>query len=101
MQIDVLTVGDALLDIYLFLNQENEHCHVNEEKNEMCFIIGAKVPVEECKFALGGNACNVAVSLTRLGLQAAIAAETGDDEFSKKIIAGLQQEHVDLTFLKQ
>src|SRR6267142_1010294 len=101
MQLDVLSVGDALLDLFLDISKADEHCHASEEKQEICFSSGAKIPVNDCKFLLGGNACNTSVALKRLGLRVALAAEIGDDEFSQKIIAGLQQEQVDLTFLKQ
>lgn len=101
MKIDVLTIGDALIDFFLFINTANEHCHINQEKCEMCFILGAKIPVEDCKFLLGGNACNVSVGLSRLGLKTSLAAEIGDDEFSKKITKKLQEENIDLTFFKQ
>lgn len=99
-KLDVLAVGDALIDMYLSV-AVSEHCHIDEEKYEVCFTRGAKIPIDDCKFLLGGNACNVSVGLSRLGIKAGIAAEIGDDEFSKKIVIGLQKENVSLEFLKQ
>lgn len=101
MQMDVLAVGDALIDIFLSINSADEHCHPNEDKSEICFIAGAKIPVDDCSFLLGGNACNISVGLSRLQVRTALAAEIGDDEFSHKIITDLQKENVDLTLLKQ
>jgi len=98
---DVLVVGDALIDMFLSISAADEHCHVNEAKYEICFTRGAKIPIDDCKFLLGGNACNVSVGLSRLGIKAGIGAEIGDDEFSKKIVSGLQKENVSLEFLKQ
>jgi len=97
----MLIIGDALIDIFLFLKNVNEHCHANEETHEICFISGAKIPVDDCQFMLGGNACNVSVALSRLGINAALVAETGDDEFAQKILTGLTQENVHLDFFKQ
>lgn len=101
MNIDILTVGDALIDIFLFLNTNNEHCHVNEKLSEICFVVGSKIPLEDSKFLLGGNACNTAVGFSRLGLKTALAAEIGDDEFSKKILLELQREHIETRCVKQ
>src|SRR5436190_10478017 len=101
MTCKVLVVGDALIDIFLFINTASEHCHVDEKTCEICFTLGAKIPVDDAHFLLGGNACNVAVGLSRLGVRAALITELGSDEFGKKIIAGLRKEHVNLKFLKQ
>ena len=57
--------------------------------------------MESCEFLLGGNACNVSVGLSRLGVKSFLCAEIGDDEFSQKIINGLIKENVDTSFLKQ
>ncbi len=78
-KLDVLTVGDALIDMYLSVSSADEHCHIDEEKCEICFKRGAKIPVDDCKFLLGGNACNVSVGLSRLGIKSGIAVEIGDD----------------------
>ncbi len=99
MLIDVLVVGDALIDFFLTLDPTNEHCRPEPAQSEICFVSGAKIPIEDCEFLLGGNACNVSVGLARLGLRSALAAEIGVDEFGQKIIAGLKQENVDLSFL--
>ena len=99
--VDILCVGDALVDIFLFLKNPDEHCHEAEKGKEFCFNVGAKIPVTDAEFCLGGNACNVSVGLSRLGLKSAIVAETGDDIFAQKIITGLQEEHVSLDLFKQ
>src|SRR5438445_12998250 len=100
-QVDVLCIGDALIDIFLFLTNPDEHYHESEQGREFCFSLGAKIPVNDAQFCLGGNACNVSVGLSRLGLQSAIVAETGDDMFAQKVVAGLQKENVALDFFKQ
>lgn len=100
-KIDILCVGDALIDIFLFLTNPDEHFHESNKGREFCFSLGAKIPITDTQFSLGGDACNVSVGLSRLGLQTAIVGETGDDMFAQKIIAGLQQEHVALDFYQQ
>lgn len=97
--LDVLTVGNALIDAFLHIHEENQHCRVLKDTQEVCLKIGEKIPLNSCKFLPGGNACNVAVGLSRLGLQTAILAEIGTDEFSQKIRANLAQEQVDTSRL--
>lgn len=99
--LDILCVGDALMDIFLFLTDPNEHSHKSMQGNDVCFNVGAKIPVDNATFSLGGNASNVAVGLSRLGLSSAIVAETGDDMFAEKIKKGLAEEKVLLDFFKQ
>lgn len=100
-QFDILCVGDALIDIFLFLTNPDEHFHESDQGHEFCFKLGAKIPVSDSKFYLGGDACNVSVGLSRLGLQVALVGETGDDMFAQKVIDGLQKENVHLDFFKQ
>lgn len=96
---DIVTVGDALVDTFLVLKDESAFVRFDPIEHELCVKHGQKIPLESCSFQLGGNACNVAVGCSRLGLSTALIAEIGDDEFSKKITNTLQQEKVDLQFL--
>lgn len=98
---DVLTIGDAKLDAFLTIAEDNAKCRVNEQTHELCFKHGEKISVDHTHFSLGGNAANVAVGLSRLEVKAAIAAEIGDDEFSLKITNTLGREHIDKAFLRQ
>ncbi len=91
---DLIAVGNATVDLFLTIHDENKHFHLNEEK-ELCVKYADKILVDNAKFLLGGNACNVAVGLKRLGFKTAIVAEIGQDEFSKKIMNGLKKEEVD------
>lgn len=100
---DVITIGDAKLDIFLTLTNKNGSgkARLDENTNELCFKHGEKIPVDRTYFSVGGNAANVAIGLSRLGLKATIAAEIGDDEFSLKIINTLAHEGIDRGFIKQ
>lgn len=85
----VLCVGDAIVDGFLTV------------KENVLIQQGKKIQVDSCQFLLGGNACNVSVGLSRLGISTFLCAETGEDEFAKKIINGLTKEKVNLSLLKQ
>ncbi len=99
--IDVLTVGNGILDAFLTIQDAHEHCRFNHETSELCIKAGEKILLDGCEFQLGGNACNVAVGLSRLGFQVGLMAELADDEFSEKIINGLKKERVDLSFVQR
>jgi len=98
---DVVTVGKATLDIFLWTKETNKHFRLNKDTNELCIKAGDKATVDSSYFLTGGNANNVAVGICRMGFKAAIVAEIGTDEFSQKIINTLKSEGVSETYLKQ
>lgn len=98
---DIVGVGNAVIDAFLSIDEATEHCRFDQNTSELCLKYGEKIPVNDCRFLTGGNACNVVVGLSRLGLKTSFAVELGDDYFAEKIINDLKKEKVDLTFLKQ
>lgn len=98
--IDVLTVGNATIDVFVILKNLQKFSY-DKFSNQIAFPLGEKIPLEEYKLTLGGNACNVSVGLSRLGLASSLAAEVGSDEFSEKIINSLKKEGIDLSFIKK
>jgi ribokinase len=67
-----------------------------EETNELCIKFGEKVIVDKAEMLTGGDAANVAVGTSRLGLDTAIVAEIGKDEFAQKITNTLKNENVNI-----
>lgn len=98
--IDVICVGNATIDVFVLLKNLKNFSY-DKFSNNISFPLGAKIPLDEHHLSLGGNACNVSVGLSRLGMQTSLAAEIGGDEFSKKIANALKKERVDQTFLKK
>lgn len=97
----IVCIGDALIDTFLSIHDAARYCRIDHEHMEICFEAGAKIMVDDAQFQLGGNACNVSVGLSRLGFSTVLAAELGTDEFSEKIIKGLQKDNVSLDLVKQ
>jgi ribokinase len=93
----ILSVGSGLLDAFLTVEDANTHFRV--EDKEFCIRFGDKIQLSSTEFQLGGNACNVSVGLSRLGLSSSLMAEIGVDEFSESILAILRKENVDTTFV--
>lgn len=94
MQLDVLTIGSGLIDAFLTIHDANEHIHLDKAKNEFRLTAGEKIQLDTCIFEVGGNACNVSVGLSRLGLSVGLMAEIGEDEFADKIMTRLESEGV-------
>ncbi|MEK7517140.1 MAG: carbohydrate kinase family protein [Patescibacteria group bacterium] len=99
--LDVVCVGSAKIDIFLSLHEANKHLRLIPKTNELCLKYGEKITVDKADLLLGGNAANVAVGLSRLGLKTSMLAEIGMDEFSEKITKTLQSENVDISRIQK
>jgi sugar/nucleoside kinase (ribokinase family) len=97
----VITVGESTIDAYMTLPQKSDSFDYEAEHSKLTFIHGSKIDIERYDFAIGGNATNVAVGITRLGVKATLCSETGDDEFSIKIRNLLASEHIERLFVNQ
>ena len=98
---DVVCVGNAKIDSFLTLHEANNHLRFAQDSNELCIKFGEKITVDKAEILLGGNAANVAVGASRLGLNVGLVAEIGIDEFAQKIINTLTKEKVDISNVKQ
>lgn len=98
---DVICVGDAKLDIFLTIDENNTHVKLDEQSKELRFGFGEKIEVKKMNLSTGGNAANVAVGISRLGFKSSLVAEIGKDEFSQKIINSLKEENINLELVKQ
>lgn len=100
-QYDLVAIGDAKIDIFLKFHQQSEDLHTSSDNCEMCVKLGAKIPIDHAYLSIGGDACNVSVGISRLGLRSGLMAEIGDDDFADKIIKDLKNERVSDQFLVQ
>ncbi len=98
---DVVTIGNAKIDIFLQVHDTNKHFRLNSETGELCIKSGDKARIDQGYFLIGGNAANVSIGISRAGFRSAIVAEIGSDEFADKIIKILKEENVSEQFLKQ
>lgn len=96
---DVLTVGNALIDLLVTVADDNEYCRVDKSTHELCVKAGEKILAEHVGFVLGGGACRVGIALSRLGFTTGVFAEIGNDELATRIKKTLSEEHVDTTHL--
>ena len=99
--LDILCVGDAVIDIFLSINKNNPHFGLDKEKNKLLISFGEKINVEKYILDVGGNAANASVGLSRLGLDTGILAEIGNDEFSQKILNKFKEEKINSELIIQ
>ena len=97
--VDLLSIGDASLDVFMTPTESESLCQLNEKECLICLNYGDKIPVKNLEFCVGGNAANNAVGVTRLGLKSALLLTLGDDSVADNIISRLNSEKVELGYV--
>lgn len=100
-QLELLSVGDATLDVFLLPSESEALCTINDKEAYICFSYGEKIPVKSIEYSVGGNAANNAVGTRRLGIKVGLVATLGGDSTGSQIIERLEKEGVDLSFVIQ
>ena len=97
---DLITLGDTQHDTFLLLNEHEAHvvCKLNTDDCEICFNYADKIPVDSVHRSVAGNAANVAVSASRLGLDTAIWTVLGDDPLGKEALETFKREKINPSF---
>ncbi len=92
---DCVSIGDAVMDVFLTVHDANVLCKKDDKECEICLRYGEKIPVDRLDRSIGGNAINNAVGLSRLGFKTSLFSVHGDDENGRVIDQVLDQEGVD------
>lgn len=93
--IDLLAIGDVVVDDFIRLKEASVHCTLNNESCEICMRWGDKIPFEFAVYVPGvGNSANAAVSGARLGLTSALHAYAGEDAHGEACLEALRKDHV-------
>lgn len=96
-QIDVLCIGDTVVEPFIKLEKAEVHCNVDKVGCTITLPFGSKIPYESATVCAGvGNAANASVSFSRLGLKSSIATELGDDENGKLCLDNFKENNVDI-----
>ncbi len=90
----VLTIGDATLDTFLNIHDATVQCDLQKKNCQLCFSYAEKIPIHESIQSAGGNAINVAVGLSKLGVKTAVASEIGQDNNGNLIVEALKKTKV-------
>lgn len=98
--LDVLAIGDVVTDAFIKLFEEREHTYENEHGKWLAIPFGTKLPFADSIVLEGvGNAANAAVSFEKLGLQAGLVSNVGEDNWGLDIIRALKDKKVDTRFI--
>lgn len=100
-EIDLLAIGDIVVDDFIRLKDAEAHCDLDQENCKLCVRFGDKVPFEfhEVVYAVG-NAANAAVSASRLGLNSALSGFVGNDENGQFCKDALKADNVSLDYIE-
>lgn len=99
-KLDILSVGDATLDIFVKISEASVMCSVDKETCLLCLSYADKIPIDSLDQSIAGNAANNAVGSARLGLKAGFYSVIGDDETGRKIVETMRTEGVSLKYLE-
>ena len=99
-EIDILAIGDVVIDAFIRLSDAEVKCDENGENCRLSVRYGDKVPYDSVEVCYAvGNSANAAVSASRLGLKAALYAYVGGDQNGKDCISSLQKDGVDTEYV--
>lgn len=97
---DVITIGAATKDVFLFsdqfqiLNSPQFDTGVGE-----CVSLGSKIEISRIVETTGGGATNAAVTFARFGMRTAVACKVGADANGRDILSALKAERVNVSLV--
>lgn len=99
--LDVITIGDSLLDVFLGIEEATVTCQLNKEACLLCLEYAEKIPLTSVvKVPGAGNSSNAAVGATFLGLSSAIVSVLGKDDVGGEILLHWNKLGVDTRFVQ-
>lgn len=99
-EFDLIAIGESLRDVFYELDEQSHSVILDRERNYLCVEYAEKIPVKNVvKVPAAGNASNVAVGASRLGLKSALVSWVGHDPAGDDIRAALKKDRVDTKYL--
>ncbi len=92
MALDLLSIGDASLDVFLTPVESETFCRLDTKECFISFSYGDKIPVKRMEFTVGGNAANNAVGTKRLGINSGLVTTMGEDMVGSQILEQLEKQ---------
>ncbi len=100
-QIDFLAIGDIATEPFIRISDAEANCDLQGEHCKICFRFGEKVPYESALVCSAvGNSPNVAVGISRLGINSHLLSYIGDDSVGKQNLETLIREGVGVDYMK-
>jgi sugar/nucleoside kinase (ribokinase family) len=99
-QLDVLSVGNVVTDVFIRLLDNEATVEKTSDGLKLSMAYGTKVPFDHSEVvAAVGNAPNASVAFAKLGLKSGLVANVGEDAGGREILATLQRANVDTRFV--
>jgi len=97
----LVCVGDVVMDAFIALEKASVHNHPDREHLEICMPFADKIPYRSLQVVPAvGNASNVAVGASRLGINTAILTAIGNDYYGHQILDWYKKERVGTGLVK-
>ena len=100
-KLDILAIGDITTDAFIRIKDARVSCDINNENCQICMKFADKIPYESVDIINAvGNSPNAAVSVTRLGANASLVSNVGDDQNGKECLGVLTENGVSADYVK-
>jgi sugar/nucleoside kinase (ribokinase family) len=97
----LVCVGDVVMDAFIALEKARVHNHPDREHREICMPFADKIPYTSLQVMPAvGNASNIAVGASRLGIDTAILTAVGKDYYGHQILDWYKKERVGAELVK-
>lgn len=100
-QLDVLSVGDVVIDDFIrLLDKEEKVEHEKDGDTWLALPFGTKIPFDHNEVVPAvGNASNASVAFAKLGFKSGLVANIGNDNRGRDILEALHKAKVDSRFV--
>lgn len=99
MKTKVLCIGHVTLDTFFSVENAELHCDINSRESKVCFDFGAKIPVEDVAYGVGGGAANVSAALGKMETEPILCSILGEDPVGESVIKRLVAHNVNIDHL--
>ena len=96
---NIIAIGDCVIDTHVQIDEAVLDCELKEHPCYLCLEFASKIPIKDSFQSLGGNAANLVVGATKLGMKTAIVSSIGDDSNGRMIIEELNKFKIDTQFI--
>jgi len=96
---NLITIGDIVIDTHVQIDNASLECQLKNKPCQLCLDYADKIPITDSFQSLGGNAANVAVGATKLGLKTTIFSSVGNDSNGQLAISELNKYGVNTEYV--
>ena len=99
-KIDFLAIGDTVIDTFIKLKDAHVYCNLDKEGCELCMRFGSKIPYEDSiTTPAAGNSTNASVAVAKLGLNAGVLTNIGDDQKGKDCLNSFKKNNISTKYV--